>query len=161
MIESGGLDAAVVVRGVGDPAPIGTETRWREPMVWVARDLQVVATRPVPVVLRGGRSVSATVACSALRRWAGSWRVAATCEGWVALLAAVRAGYGATPLPVTVLAEDLVVVPPTILPPPGEMEVQGVLVRRALSPWLAAVRAAAEVVRASRARVRDTSPVDA
>lgn len=100
-------------------------------------------------------AVSATVACSALRRWAGSWRVAPTCEGWVALLTAVRAGYGTTPLPVTVVPQDLVAVPPTILPPPGEIEVQGVLVRRALAPWLAAVRAAAEVIRARRLGARE------
>lgn len=159
MIETGGQDAAVVVRGVGDPAPIGTETWWRDPMEWAARDLAVVGARPVPAVLRVGRSVSAAVACAALRRWAGSWRVAATCRGWGAVLTAVRAGFGATPLPVTVVPDDLVAVPPTILPPPGDIEVQEVLVRRALAPWLAAVRAAAEVVRASRAGARAASSV--
>jgi len=106
--RTGGLDIALVKR---EPSlAMGGMRVWREPLVWVAADRQIVdGDRPLPLAVSPRPCVYRKRATDALDDTKRPWRITYTCGSLAGTHAAVRAGLGLTVLPKEMVPPDLAI----------------------------------------------------
>lgn len=122
MQDLGELDLVLAKRHLG-------ETRgrllYREPLVWLARDpdlLRLRADQPVPLIAFPAPSITRKVAQEALDRQKILWRIVCTCASLSGLTAAARAGMGVLVQPRSMAPEGLREVTGDRLPPLEDVE---------------------------------------
>ncbi len=106
-LRSGALDIALVKR-----EPLGPDLGlrvWREPLVWVGLDPDVVQEGPARLVVAPSPCVYRKRAISALEAAGFEWRPAYTSPSLSGQLAALRAGLGVSVLPREMVPPDLTV----------------------------------------------------
>lgn len=128
MQEVGELDLVLAKRHLGE-----THGRllYREPLVWLARDPELVSVgpeMPVPLIAFPQPSITRKVAQDALDRAKRPWRIVCTCGSLAGLTAAARAGMGVLVQPRSMAPEGLREVTGDRLP--GLEDVEFVLVSR-------------------------------
>jgi DNA-binding transcriptional LysR family regulator len=106
--DSGGLDLALIKR---EPmAPEAGDRVWREPLVWVAADREVLEREPVmTLAVAPPPDVYRRRALSALEAAGRPYRIAFTSPSLAGLHAALRAGLGVSVLPQEMVPTDMVV----------------------------------------------------
>jgi DNA-binding transcriptional LysR family regulator len=106
--RAGDLDLALVKR---EPAGVTGGIRvWREPLVWIAADREVVdRDSTLPLVVSPNPCVYRKRMTDALERVGRSWRISYTCGSLSGTHAAVRAGLGLTILPKEMVPADLTI----------------------------------------------------
>ncbi len=93
-LDTGKLDLLFAKRQHGDER--GT-LLWRERLTWLGSRSAVPAPdQPVPLVVFPGSSITRSAAIETLNAARRSWRVAFSSDSLVALIAAVRSGFGVT-----------------------------------------------------------------
>ena len=122
-LRDGQLDLALVKR-----EPLGPDLGvrvWREPLVWVAADHDVLQRAEVaPLVVAPSPCVYRRRAIMALDRNGRPWRVAYTSPSLAGQHAALRAGLGVTVLPLDMAPPDLARLGPECgLPPLADAEI--------------------------------------
>lgn len=122
MQDLGELDLVLAKRHIG-------ETRgrllYREPLVWLARDpdlLRLRADQPVPLIAFPAPSITRKVAQEALDREKMLWRIVCTCASLSGLTAAARAGMGVLVQPRSMAPEGLREITGDRLPPLEDVE---------------------------------------
>jgi DNA-binding transcriptional LysR family regulator len=106
--NAGGLDIALIKREPGGPAA-GLRV-WREPLVWVAAESDIVnAEGELALVASPRPCVYRKRMTEALDSAGRPWRIAYTCGSLAGSLAAVRAGLGVTVLPKEMTPKDLTI----------------------------------------------------
>ncbi len=115
MQDIGDLDLVLAKRHIGE-----THGRllYREPLVWLARDPDLVLTRgdALPLIAFPPPSITRRVAQEALDREKMAWRIVCTCRSLSALTAAARAGMGVLVQPRSMAPSGLKEVPGDRLP---------------------------------------------
>lgn len=144
-LRDGAFDLVLVKR-----EPLGPDMGvrvWREPLVWVAADKEVVeGAAQAPLVLAPSPCVYRKRAISALESRGAPWRAAYTSPSLAGQLAALRAGLGATVLPRAMAPADLVVLGEDMgFPPLADAEIA---LMRARSTPAAAERLAEAILAA-------------
>lgn len=94
-----------------------------EPLAWVGNPALVAADGPLPLVLAPQPCVYRAAALRTLESHGRPWRQALASPSHAGTLAAVRAGLGLTVLPRPMIPEGLDALPPSLLPPPGDIHV--------------------------------------
>ena len=93
-LDTGRLDLLFAKRQRGDERGI---LLWRERLIWLgSRGFEPGRDCPVPLVVYPGTSITRSAATDALNRAGRTWRVAFSSDSLVALMGAVRAGFGVT-----------------------------------------------------------------
>ncbi|MCK5910966.1 MAG: LysR family transcriptional regulator, partial [Caulobacter sp.] len=107
-MSAGELDLALVKR-----EPLGGELGvrvWREPLVWVGRDGEDLASgKVVSLIAAPSPCVYRRRATSALDEAGRAWRIAYTSPSVAGQLAALRAGLGVSVLPRAMVPDDLTI----------------------------------------------------
>jgi DNA-binding transcriptional LysR family regulator len=115
MQDGGDLDLVLAKRHVGE-----THGRllYREPLVWLARDPDLVLSRgdALPLIAFPPPSITRRVAQEALDRENRAWRIVCTCGSLSGLTAATRAGMGVLVQPRSMAPAGLREVPAERLP---------------------------------------------
>lgn len=115
MQDVGDLDLVLAKRYVGE-----THGRllYREPLVWLARDPDLVLSRgePVPLIAFPPPSITRKVAQQALDNGNVPWRIVCTCGSLPGLTAAARAGMGVLVQPRSMAPAGLREIPADRLP---------------------------------------------
>ncbi|WP_246237933.1 LysR substrate-binding domain-containing protein [Pseudomonas akapageensis] len=111
--EAGQLDVVITKRKFSSTVQRG-RTIWREPLVWIAaRDYQIQASLPVPLVMMqppcGYRSIMIEAMASVGREWTS----ACLASNLIGLQAAVAGGLGITALGTSFLQEGMRIVEPS------------------------------------------------
>lgn len=143
--KSGGLDMALVKR---EPHAGTSGIRvWREPLVWIAADRNVIRPdEPLPLAVSPRPCVYRKRTTEALDKIGRTWRVAYTCASLAGTHAAVRAGLGLTVLPKEMAPPDLTILNDEDLGLPTLEDTEMALVEaKTLSP--AAVRLREYIIR--------------
>lgn len=122
MQDMGELDLVLAKRHIG-------ETRgrllYREPLVWLARDpdlLRLRGDQPVPLIAFPPPSITRKVAQDALDREKILWRIVCTCASLSGLTAAARAGMGVLVQPRSMAPDGLREITGEHLPPLEDVE---------------------------------------
>lgn len=121
--DAGGLDLALIKR---EPAGGNPGRRvWREPLVWVAADVAIAETDPIPLVCSPQPCVLRKRAIRALDGVGRRWRVAYSCGSLAGNHAALHARLGVTALPLDMVPRGLLILDNEEcgLPPLYELEV--------------------------------------
>ncbi len=106
-LSRGLLDLALIKR-----EPIGPELGvrvWREPLVWVARDVAVLEAPPLPLIIAPAPDIYRKRALAALQHADIPFRAAFTSPSLAGQMAALRAGLGVGVLPLAMAPRDLVI----------------------------------------------------
>ncbi|MDR6817008.1 DNA-binding transcriptional LysR family regulator [Neorhizobium sp. 2083] len=115
MQDIGDLDLVLAKRHIGE-----THGRllYREPLVWLARDPDLVLTRgdALPLIAFPPPSITRRVAQEALDREKMAWRIVCTCGSLSGLTAAARAGMGVLVQPRSMAPSGLKEIPGDRLP---------------------------------------------
>lgn len=115
MQDEGDLDLVLAKRHVGE-----THGRllYREPLVWLARDPDLILSRgdALPLIAFPPPSITRRVAQEALDREKMPWRIVCTCESLSGLTAAARAGMGVLVQPRSMAPSGLKEIPADRLP---------------------------------------------
>ncbi|MGK6311923.1 LysR family transcriptional regulator [Neorhizobium sp. DT-125] len=115
MQDAGDLDLVLAKRHIGE-----THGRllYREPLVWLARDPDLVLSRgdALPLIAFPPPSITRRVAQEALDREKMAWRIVCTCGSLSGLTAAARAGMGVLVQPRSMAPSGLREVPADRLP---------------------------------------------
>jgi DNA-binding transcriptional LysR family regulator len=127
----GALDLALLKR-----EPLGPDMGvrvWREPLVWVAADREVLERDPVlTLAVAPAPDVYRRRALTALEAAGRRHRIAFTSPSLAGLHAALRAGLGVTVLPRDMVPADLLILPEGELPSVPDAEIALVKARAAL-----------------------------
>lgn len=120
-LESNQLDLVFVKEAPGTTT--GTLVR-RDPLVWIAvPGTRIVAGEPFPLVAYSAPSLSRLTATRVLAEAGRDWRITCKVLEVNGVLAAVRAGLGVAPFPVSLVPADLQVLPAgPELPPLGDVD---------------------------------------
>ncbi len=93
-LDTGKLDLLFAKRQHGDERG---RTLWRERLTWLgSRAAAPAPDQPVPLVVFPGSSITRSAAIDALNAANRAWRVAFSSDSLVALMGAVRSGFGIT-----------------------------------------------------------------
>jgi len=114
------LDLALIKR-----EPLGPDLGmrvWREPLVWVALDLDLAAARPLPLIVAPPPDIYRKRAIAALDAEGIAFRSAFTSPSLAGQLAALRAGLGVGVLPAAMATRDIEIVREG-LPPLADSEI--------------------------------------
>ncbi|WJR65579.1 LysR family transcriptional regulator [Neorhizobium sp. CSC1952] len=115
MQDAGHLDLVLAKRHIGE-----THGRllYREPLVWLARDPDLVLSRgdALPLIAFPPPSITRRVAQEALDREKMAWRIVCTCGSLSGLTAAARAGMGVLVQPRSMAPSGLKEIPADRLP---------------------------------------------
>jgi len=115
MQDAGDLDLVLAKRHIGE-----THGRllYREPLVWLARDPDLVLSRgdALPLIAFPPPSITRRVAQEALDREKMAWRIVCTCGSLSGLTAAARAGMGVLVQPRSMAPSGLKEIPADRLP---------------------------------------------
>jgi DNA-binding transcriptional LysR family regulator len=121
MQDIGDLDLVLAKRHIGE-----THGRllYREPLVWLARDPEIILSRSqaLPLIAFPPPSITRRVAQEALDREKTAWRIVCTCGSLSGLTAAARAGMGLLVQPRSMAPEGLKEVPADRLPVLDDVE---------------------------------------
>jgi DNA-binding transcriptional LysR family regulator len=121
MQDIGDLDLVLAKRHIG-----GTHGRllYREPLVWLARDPDLILSRSdaMPLIAFPPPSITRRVAQEALDREKMAWRIVCTCGSLSGLTAAARAGMGVLVQPRSMAPEGLKEIPADRLPILADVE---------------------------------------
>lgn len=107
-LSRGQLDLALIKR-----EPIGPELGvrvWREPLVWVALDADIVAASPLPLIIAPAPDIYRKRALAALQDADIPFRAAFTSPSLAGQMAALRAGLGVGVMPLAMAPRELVVI---------------------------------------------------
>lgn len=107
-MSRGLLDLALIKR-----EPLGPDLGvrvWREPLVWVAREADMAALDPLPLIVAPAPDIYRKRALGALEGAARRFRPAFTSPSLAGQLAALRAGLGVGVLPAAMAPRDLTIV---------------------------------------------------
>lgn len=121
MQDNGELDVVLAKRRVGD---LLGRYLYREPLVWLARDpdLMLSRTDALPLIAFPPPSITRKVAQEALDRAGVVWRIVCTCGSLSGLTAAARAGMGVLVQPRSMAPAGLRELPPGALPDLEDVE---------------------------------------
>ncbi|MBP1851605.1 LysR family transcriptional regulator [Rhizobium halophytocola] len=121
MQSNGEIDLVFAKRLIGD---IRGKLVYREPLVWLARDPEIVHRGGafLPLIAFPPPSVTRRIAIDALTAASINWRIACTCSSLSGLTAAARAGMGVLVQPRSMAPSGLREIPPGILPPLEDVE---------------------------------------
>lgn len=122
MQDLGELDLVLAKRHIGEARG---RLLYREPLVWLARDpdlLRLRADQPVPLIAFPAPSITRKVAQEALDREKMLWRIVCTCASLSGLTAAARAGMGVLVQPRSMAPEGLREITGDRLPPLEDVE---------------------------------------
>lgn len=121
MQDAGDLDLVLAKRHIGE-----TQGRllYREPLVWLARDPELLLSRSdtLPLIAFPPPSLTRRVAQEALDRANVAWRIVCTCGSLSGLTAAARAGMGVLVQPRSMAPAGLKEIPHGQLPELADME---------------------------------------
>ncbi|TDK39407.1 LysR family transcriptional regulator [Rhizobium deserti] len=121
MQDIGDLDLVLAKRHIGE-----THGRllYREPLVWLARDPEIILSRSqaLPLIAFPPPSITRRVAQEALDREKMAWRIVCTCGSLSGLTAAARAGMGVLVQPRSMAPEGLKEIPADRLPVLDDVE---------------------------------------
>lgn len=121
MQETGDLDLVLAKRHVGEAHG---RLLYREPLVWLARDPDLVLSRgdALPLIAFPPPSITRRVAQEALDREKMPWRIVCTCGSLSGLTAAARAGMGVLVQPRSMAPAGLREIPAERLPALEDVE---------------------------------------
>ena len=119
--EGGELDLVLAKRRIGEAKG---RLLYREPLVWLAREPERIATRAgaLPLIAFPPPSITRRVAQEVLDRAGVSWRIVCTCSSLTGLTAAARAGMGVLVQPRSMAPNGLKEIPSELLPVLDDVE---------------------------------------
>ncbi|MBN9376812.1 MAG: LysR family transcriptional regulator [Chlamydiales bacterium 38-26] len=123
--KKGAFDMVLVKMSRPEDFPNGVEV-WSEPLEWIGNSeiiSSITDTSLVPLVLSPHPCVYRASALFALEKAGIRWRNAFISPSYAGVIAAVSAGIGVTPLPITMIPEDLGVIKGSFLPKLPEIHV--------------------------------------
>ncbi|MDO1581967.1 LysR family transcriptional regulator [Rhizobium oryzicola] len=121
MLEVGDLDLVLAKRHLGETHG---QLLYREPLVWLARDPDLILSRgdPLPLIAFPAPSITRRLAQRALDREKWAWRIVCTCGSLSGLTAAARAGMGVLVQPRSMAPSGLREIPADRLPALEDVE---------------------------------------
>ena len=121
MQELGDLDLVLAKRHIGETHG---QLLYREPLVWLARDPELILSRSevLPLIAFPPPSIMRRIAQEALDRENLAWRITCTCGSLSGLTAAARAGMGVLVQPRSMAPSGLKEIPPGRLPALADVE---------------------------------------
>ncbi|MBB3977329.1 DNA-binding transcriptional LysR family regulator [Rhizobium azooxidifex] len=121
MQEAGDLDLVLAKRHAGETQG---QLLYREPLVWLARDPDLVMSRgdALPLIAFPAPSITRRAAQEALDRAKIAWRIVCTCGSLSGLTAAARAGMGVLVQPRSMVPSGLKEIPADRLPQLEDVE---------------------------------------
>ncbi len=120
MLDAGDLDVVLAKRRLANERG---NLVYREPLVWVARDLQLVKPgQVVPLIAYPVPSLTRSIAFETLDRHGIAWRIVCTCGSLSGLTAAARAGMGVLIQPRSMVPDGLRELAPDQLPALEDVE---------------------------------------
>lgn len=117
--KKGGYDLVLVKMSRPEDFPNGVEV-WSEPLEWVGTKEFIESidkTKAIPLVLSPEPCVYRAGALNALEKLGVRWRIVYTSPSYAGIMAAVKAGLGATVCPRQMIPENLSIIKKDILPP--------------------------------------------
>lgn len=120
--RSGEFDLVLVKMNRPEDLPHGVDVL-DEPLAWLGNASLAEGNGPVPLVLAPQPCVYRAAAIATLERAGRAWRQAVLSPSHMGTLAAVRAGLGLTVLPRPMVPAGIGIVPPSLLPGPGDIHV--------------------------------------
>ncbi|MDE1153621.1 MAG: LysR substrate-binding domain-containing protein [Micavibrio sp.] len=146
MLDAGELDVVLAKRHLNSGRG---QLLYREPLVWVARDAEVMEKgQPLPLIAFPAPSITRRIAFETLDRYNMAWRVVCTCSSLSGLTAAARAGMGVLIQPRSMIPFGLRELHDSGLPPLEDVEFVLVTHKRADPKLVKALTA--EVLRNQR-----------
>lgn len=119
-LDAGELDLVLGKRRPGDA--LG-QLVWQDRLVWTgAPDMRLDPAQPLPLILYAPPSVSRSVVLEAMERFGRPWRIVCSSGSLSGLRAAALAGLGITPQAQGLIPDGLAEMPPSGLPPLGNVE---------------------------------------
>jgi DNA-binding transcriptional LysR family regulator len=115
MQDAGDLDLVLAKRHLGETHG---KLLYREPLVWLARDPDLILSRSeaLPLIAFPPPSITRRISQDALDRAKRPWRIVCTCGSLSGLTAAARAGMGVMVQPRSMVPEGLKEIPVDRLP---------------------------------------------
>jgi DNA-binding transcriptional LysR family regulator len=121
MQDAGEIDLVFAKRRIGDARG---QLVFREPLVWLARDPDMLdaETGALPLIAFPSPSITRSIAIETLNARGIAWRISCTCSSLSGLTAAARAGMGVLVQPRGMAPAGLRVIPATQLPDLEDVE---------------------------------------